>query len=51
MPLAVIGAALIWAGWYSFNGGSSYAADSQAAVAVLNTHLAACCGAFWWGSF
>jgi ammonium transporter, Amt family len=48
LPLAMIGAALIWAGWYSFNGGSAYAADKNCSVALSNTHLAASCGSLIW---
>ena len=35
-------------GWYSFNGGSAYAANGQAALAVLNTHLSTSAGAAAW---
>ena len=48
MPLSILGGSLIWAGWYSFNGGSALKANVQAAVALLNTHLAGCSGAFMW---
>jgi Amt family ammonium transporter len=48
MPLSILGGALIWAGWYSFNGGSALKANVQAAVALLNTHLGGCAGAFVW---
>ena len=44
----ILGGSLIWGGWYSFNGGSAYAANGQAAVAVLNTHLSASSGAASW---
>ena len=30
LPLSMVGAALIWGGWYSFNGGSAFAANSVA---------------------
>ena len=48
LPLFILGGSLIWGGWYSFNGGSAYAANGQAAVAVLNTHLSASSGAASW---
>jgi Amt family ammonium transporter len=35
-------------GWYSFNGGSAFAATAQAAQALLNTHIAACTSAATW---
>ena len=48
LPLSIFGGCLIWAGWYSFNGGSSYKANFQAAGALLNTHLSACFSAACW---
>lgn len=48
LPIAILGGALIWGGWYSFNGGSAYAANGQAALAVLNTHMSACSSACLW---
>jgi ammonium transporter, Amt family len=40
----VLGTALVWAGWLGFNGGSALGANESAALAVLNTNLAACAG-------
>jgi Amt family ammonium transporter len=51
IPLAVLGAALIWGGWYSFNGGSAFAATAQAGYAIVNTHIAACGGGMVWVVF
>ena len=48
IPLSIIGGVLVWAGWYSFNGGSALSANSQAALAVFNTHISACAAAFVW---
>ena len=48
LPLSILGGCMIWAGWYSFNSGSAYKANFQAAGAILNTHLSACSGAFCW---
>ena len=45
LPLTVIGTALIWAGWYSFNGGSALRAGAQAGSTLLNTQIASCAGA------
>ena len=48
LPLAMIGATFIWAGWYSFNAGSAYAANADAILALANTHFAACAGSLVW---
>ena len=48
VPLTMIGTSLVWAGWYSFNGGSALAANGQAASALLNTQIAACSSGFVW---
>ena len=48
LPLSFVGAALVWSGWYSFNAGSAYRADTQAAVALYNTHISACSGSLAW---
>ena len=46
--LTMVGAALLWVGWFGFNGGSALAADSGAAAAVINTHLAASVASLTW---
>jgi Amt family ammonium transporter len=48
MPLTVVGAGMLWVGWYGFNGGSALAANGSAAMAVLVTHLGAAAGALAW---
>jgi Amt family ammonium transporter len=48
MPLTVLGAGMLWVGWYGFNGGSALAANSSAAAAILVTHLGAATGALAW---
>ncbi|MDE2597495.1 MAG: ammonium transporter [Sphingomonadales bacterium] len=46
--LTMAGAALLWMGWFGFNGGSALAANDDAATAIINTHLAACSAAMVW---
>ncbi len=44
----MIGAALLWVGWYGFNGGSALAANGSAAMAILVTHISAATAALVW---
>jgi len=48
MTLTVAGAGMLWVGWYGFNGGSALAADGNAAMAMLVTHISASMGAMTW---
>jgi Amt family ammonium transporter len=48
LTLTACGAGLLWVGWFGFNGGSALAANGDAAMAVLVTHLSACGGVFAW---
>lgn len=48
MTMTVIGAAMLWVGWFGFNGGSQLAADGGAAMAMFVTHISAAVGAFTW---
>jgi len=48
IPLVVMGAALLWFGWFGFNAGSGLAADGLAANAFLVTHIAAAAAALSW---
>jgi ammonium transporter, Amt family len=47
--ITVLGAGLLWAGWFGFNAGSAFEASSRAVGALLATQVAACVGAFMWG--
>ncbi len=46
--LTMAGAAMLWVGWFGFNGGSALAASDDAASAIINTHLAASVAALVW---
>jgi Amt family ammonium transporter len=48
IPLVVIGAALLWFGWFGFNAGSGLAADGLAVSAFLATHVATATAAITW---
>ncbi|WP_417626139.1 ammonium transporter [Pararhodobacter aggregans] len=46
--LVMIGAAMLWVGWFGFNGGSALAANGQAAMAITVTHLSAAAASLSW---
>ena len=48
MTLSIMGAGMLWVGWFGFNGGSALAANGDAAMAMLVTHISAAAGAFTW---
>ncbi|MBF0307552.1 MAG: ammonium transporter [Alphaproteobacteria bacterium] len=48
LALAVIGASLLWVGWFGFNAGSAVAADGRAGMAMLVTQVAAAAAALSW---
>lgn len=48
LPLTVIGAALLWVGWFGFNAGSQLAADGVAGLAFLNTNTATAAAVLGW---
>ncbi|ASY24016.1 ammonium transporter, Amt family [Candidatus Nanopelagicus abundans] len=48
MPLVLVGAGLLWFGWFGFNAGSALGANGVAALALLNTQVAAAAAALGW---
>jgi len=48
LPLTVLGAGILWFGWFGFNGGSAFAADAAAGNAFLTTQVAAATAATAW---
>ncbi|MCF6354091.1 MAG: ammonium transporter [Candidatus Polarisedimenticolaceae bacterium] len=50
LAMTATGAGMLWVGWYGFNGGSALAANGDAAMAMLVTHISAAAGAITWGA-
>ena len=48
MTMTITGAAMLWVGWFGFNGGSALCAGGDAAMAILATHISAAAGAMTW---
>ena len=48
LTMTVAGAGMLWVGWFGFNGGSALAANGDAAMALLVTHISAACGSLMW---
>jgi Amt family ammonium transporter len=47
--MTMIGAGMLWVGWYGFNGGSALAANGSAAMAIVATHCSASMAGLVWG--
>jgi Amt family ammonium transporter len=48
VPFVLLGAAILWFGWFGFNAGSAVAANGQAAIAFVNTQVATATAALGW---
>jgi Amt family ammonium transporter len=48
LPFSIIGASLLWVGWFGFNAGSSLAADGLASIAFVTTNTAAAAAVLGW---
>lgn len=48
LPFAVLGAGLLWFGWFGFNAGSALGANGLATVALVNSHIAAATAGLVW---
>ncbi|OBB36377.1 ammonium transporter [Mycobacterium sp. 852002-51961_SCH5331710] len=51
VPLTLLGAGLLWAGWYAFNGGSALSAGTSAAIVMVTTFVATCAATLAWLTF
>lgn len=50
LTMTVTGAGMLWVGWFGFNGGSALAANGDAAMAMLVTHISAAAGTLTWAA-
>jgi Amt family ammonium transporter len=48
LPMTMIGASLLWFGWFGFNAGSALEANNSAVLAFINTFLATACAVLSW---
>lgn len=48
LPYTLAGAGMLWVGWFGFNGGSQVAANGNAAMTVVVTHISACAACVVW---
>ncbi len=51
LTMTVTGTGMLWVGWFGFNGGSALAANGDASMAMLVTHISAATGAITWMSY
>ena len=51
MPLVLLGAGMLWFGWFGFNAGSALSAGSLAATAIINTQIASAAASMSWVLF
>ena len=49
--MVLIGASMLWVGWFGFNGGSQLAADGTAAMAITVTHISAAAASLSWAAW
>ena len=49
--MVMMGAGMLWVGWFGFNGGSALAANGQAAMAITVTHLSAAAASLSWAAW
>jgi ammonium transporter, Amt family len=48
LPMTMMGASLLWFGWFGFNAGSALEANNSASLAFINTYLATACAVLSW---
>ncbi len=48
LPMTMMGASLLWMGWFGFNAGSALEASNSASLAFMNTYLATACAVLAW---
>lgn len=48
LTMTILGAGILWFGWFGFNAGGASLSDGRASLALVNTHLAAAMGALAW---